>query len=455
MVGFSGYVDILVSSVPCCVSHCLIVGCSAHLVCFSLSLSLFPPPLSFFPCLFLSVPFFSLSLSLFFTLSLPLSFPLFLFLCPSLFSMSLSSFSISRSAPLCPSLSFSLSLSFLLSSSPRPLQWSSMPLVADLLETCIDDVIRTPVPIVTAGLPEEAGPSAAQSASNVAADDNLSLNEAAARLKQLELENNPMSVPSRTNINLNMNMNNQEDVVKLTEKCLNSVGTSPQLAPLRSPEDLKSNILKAQAEAALKGTVEDHVVMGDKNCNMQEAARLKVRSGRMGSNSSLSLSGRPERQESWDLLKPTLLSSGAGASDEMLAEDLIIPSLPIIPSEAANEGLVPKAKAEDQEPPSVPLIENLIDFTDLTPVLPPVQPKPAFTPRWIVPTAAPPGVFTNGLLDLDTPVKVTAPLHPDGGALATLPLLPQTHNVIATSPVSQQASMEDGHKPKGVLTTEL
>ncbi|XP_062312820.1 band 4.1-like protein 5 isoform X1 [Osmerus eperlanus] len=328
----------------------------------------------------------------------------------------------------------------------------SVPLVADLLETCIDDVIRTPVPIATSGLPEEAGPSAAPSASSVAADDSLSLTEAAARLKQLELEAGQGPGPTRTNIN--MNMNNQEDVVKLTEKCLNSVGTSPQLAPLRPPEDLKSNILKAQAEAALKGAVEEHVVMGDKNCNMQEAAaRLKVRSGRMGSNSSLSLSGRAERQESWDLLKPTLIS--AGPSEEMLAEDLM-PSLPIIPSETTNDGLVAKAKAEDQEQASVPLTENLIDFTDPTPVLPPVQPKPVITtPRWIVPTAAPAGVFTNGLLDLDPPAKVTAPLQPDGGALAGPPQLCQTHNVIATSVVGQQASTEDGHKPKGLLTTEL
>lgn len=43
----------------------------------------------------------------------------------------------------------------------------------------------------------------------------------------------------------------QEDVVKLTEKCgLNSTGSSPVVTPLRTPEDLKSNILKAQAEAA-------------------------------------------------------------------------------------------------------------------------------------------------------------------------------------------------------------
>uniref|UniRef100_A0A8C1VJG3 Band 4.1-like protein 5 n=1 Tax=Cyprinus carpio TaxID=7962 RepID=A0A8C1VJG3_CYPCA len=44
----------------------------------------------------------------------------------------------------------------------------------------------------------------------------------------------------------------QEEVAKLTEKSLNSEGSSPVLKQLRCPEELKSNILKAQAEAALK-----------------------------------------------------------------------------------------------------------------------------------------------------------------------------------------------------------
>lgn len=43
----------------------------------------------------------------------------------------------------------------------------------------------------------------------------------------------------------------QEDLVKLSEKCgLSSAGSSPAVTPLRTPEDLKSNILKAQVEAA-------------------------------------------------------------------------------------------------------------------------------------------------------------------------------------------------------------
>uniref|UniRef100_A0A667Z783 Erythrocyte membrane protein band 4.1 like 5 n=1 Tax=Myripristis murdjan TaxID=586833 RepID=A0A667Z783_9TELE len=202
----------------------------------------------------------------------------------------------------------------------------SMPMVADLLETCIDDVIRTPVvPMVTAT--EEAGPSGAHSTSSINGDEGLSLSEVAARLKQLELESNPLPAP-RNNINVNMAMNNQvdswriclysiHDVVKLTEKCgLSSVGSSPVVTPLRPPEDLKSNILKAQVEAAaLKVSDRIHTPgeAVDKNCNQQEAAaRLKVRTGRMGSNSSLTTSSRTDKQDSWDLLKPTTLVSSAG-----------------------------------------------------------------------------------------------------------------------------------------------
>lgn len=49
----------------------------------------------------------------------------------------------------------------------------------------------------------------------------------------------------------NLSLLQQEDVVKVTEKCgLSSTGSSPNVTPLRTPEDLKSNILKAQAEAA-------------------------------------------------------------------------------------------------------------------------------------------------------------------------------------------------------------
>ncbi|XP_041806256.1 band 4.1-like protein 5 [Chelmon rostratus] len=337
----------------------------------------------------------------------------------------------------------------------------SLPVVADLMETCIDDVLRAPVvPTVTAT--DEAGPSNAYASPSVSGEDPLSLSEAAARLKQLALDNSPLLATPRNNLNVNMAMNNQEDVVKLTEKCgLSSTGSSsPVVTPLRTPEDLKSNILKAQAEAAaLKGPLEEHVLMvGDKNCNLQEAsARLKARTGRMGSNSSLSVSSRPDIQESWDLLKPASLVSSAGASAERLAEDLN-PSVPKMSSETAGEGMPPKVKSEEADLQNiVPLSDNLIDFTDPTPVLPPVQqPKPVITPRWIIPTSAPPGVFTNGLLDLDPPAKVNPVLPADGGAALTpaLPHLAHTRNTTAST-VAQQPASEDGAKPRGLLTTEL
>lgn len=123
-------------------------------------------------------------------------------------------------------------------------------MVADLMETCIDDVLRAPaVPPVAAT--EDAGPSNTYATPNVVVEESLSLTEASARLKQLALESSPLPAAPRNNINVNIVMNNQDDMVKLTEKCgLNSTGGSPVVTPLRTPEDLKSNILKAQAEAA-------------------------------------------------------------------------------------------------------------------------------------------------------------------------------------------------------------
>ncbi|XP_055727347.1 band 4.1-like protein 5 isoform X2 [Salvelinus fontinalis] len=334
----------------------------------------------------------------------------------------------------------------------------ALPLVADLLETCVNDVTHTPVPMATAGLSEEAGLSMAASASSLTGEEKVSLAEAAARLKQPELQSLSLPVPSRANLN----MNNQEDVVKLTVKCLNSVGSSSVPSPLRPPEDLKSNIIKAQA--ALKSSLEEHVVMGDKNSNVQEAAaRLKVRSGRMGSNSSLSLTGHPERQESRDLLKPTLLTT-AGTSVEMLAVDLM-QSAPMMPLETLNGGQPTKAEPEELKmptPPSLraPLSSNLMDFSDLTPVLPPpsVQSKPMISPRWIIPAAAPlTAIFTNGLFDLDHSAKTAAPFQPEGRALtpALHPhLSSQMHNAIDTSVVAQLPK-EHSSKHKGLLTTEL
>ncbi|XP_051565822.1 band 4.1-like protein 5 isoform X1 [Myxocyprinus asiaticus] len=321
----------------------------------------------------------------------------------------------------------------------------SMPLVTDPLETSVDEVLRASVPIVTA---EEVGPSAALSTASTVTEEPLSLAEAAARLKQLEIENTPVSAPARNNVNVNMN--NQEEVVKLTEKSLNSVGSSPVLNHLKAPEELKSNILKAQAEAALKDTRDELGLTAAKNCNLQEAAaRLTACGGHMGSTTSLPVSGRAERQESWDLLnQPGLLPSSTSSLEANVDE--FISSVPPLSPDPVNEAQSSKVSALHPEPLAAPLTDNLIDFTDPIPVVP--APKPTITPRWIIPASAPTsGTFTNGLLDCTAKMSFH---HPEGSAISPLPHVSRAHTVIATSIVAHPTK-DNNHKPKGLLTTEL
>ncbi|KAK3569366.1 hypothetical protein QTP86_026865 [Hemibagrus guttatus] len=312
----------------------------------------------------------------------------------------------------------------------------SMPDVANLLETCVDDLIRTPVPMATAGTAEEAGPSAALSAPGTVTE-NLCLNDAAALLQQLEIESMPTSASARSNINVNMN--NQEDVLKLTEKSLSSVSGSPVLSHLKASDELKSNILKAQAEAVLRVPREETGVTGEKNCNLQEAAaRLQGRGGQTGSTSSLMLGSREaliQTCSSRQVPTPTHILQAMFKFSLFVLEvkaDEFISSPSSAPAEPLNEASSSKDKAEEREGHTAPHIDNLIDFTDPTPVQ--VQlPKPIITPRWIVPAApvAPQtATFTNGLLELDK--AKTSAQHSEGGAAASLPHLSHTHNVIAT-----------------------
>ncbi|KAI5628514.1 band 4.1-like protein 5, partial [Silurus asotus] len=336
--------------------------------------------------------------------------------------------------------------------------------VADLLETCVDDLIQRPVPMVTAGSVEEAGLSAALSSAS-AVPENLSLTDATARLKQLEMDNTPSSTPARPNINVNMN--NQEDVLKLTEKSLSSVNSSPVLSQLKAPDELKSNILKAKAEAALRGTREEIGVTGEKNCNLQDAAaRLKGQSGQQENTSSLTTGSREaliqtcsSRQvpttthilQTMTIDSRTLLFSFFFHDLEAKTDEFVFSS-PCVPAAPSNEASSAKDKTEEREAHAAPQIDNLIDFTDPTPVMQP--PKPIITPRWIVPAAPQTGTITNGLLELDK--AKTAAQPGEGGAPASLPHLPHfphTHNVIATSIVAHP--QRNNHRPRGLLTTEL
>ncbi|MBN3325468.1 E41L5 protein, partial [Atractosteus spatula] len=318
----------------------------------------------------------------------------------------------------------------------------SLPLVADLLdckdllETCVDEVIGAPVTMTTAGMPDEVGLSAAPSGSSENEEEKISLCEAAAKLKQLEIEAVTAVAPHRSNINVNMN--SQEEVVKLTEKSLNNVTNSPVLAPVRPAPDLKSNILKAQAEAALKVTREDVAAVGDKNCNLQEAAvRNKGSLGRLGSASSLPACGRAERLDSRDPLKPSPLASAAPSIEvkgSAVTDDHASPSAPLLTPEPGSEAVTLKAKTEELDTLISSLTDNLIDFTDAVPL---VQSKLIIAPRWIVPAAPGGGVFTNGLFDSDGSLSTKSPqLNPEVAPQAAQPPLPHTPAVLAARPPS-------------------
>ncbi|XP_073161160.1 band 4.1-like protein 5 isoform X1 [Lepidochelys kempii] len=245
---------------------------------------------------------------------------------------------------------------------------SSMPLIVDLLdskellETCIDEATGLPVASLTAGVPEETDLSfvppgtketAAEKTDPAAFEDTL-------KLKHLETEPSPMSAP-RSNINININK--QDEVVKLTDKCLNNAIESPVTTSQHLPADIKSNILKAQAEAVPKITREDSM-SDNKNSNIHDAT-----------------------------------ASNALEEDNAISgpEESLIPAI-LAPAE---ETAVLKSHPDDLDVLLTSLTENLIDFTE---TIPRVSSPPTITPRWIVPS----GLVSNGPLGNDVVLALKA-----------------------------------------------
>ncbi|XP_044887724.1 band 4.1-like protein 5 [Mauremys mutica] len=320
-----------------------------------------------------------------------------------------------------------------------------MPLIVDLLdskellETCIDE----PIASLTAGVPEEADLSfvppgtketAAEKIDPAAFKDTL-------KLKHLETEPSPMPAPCS---NINININKQDEVVKLTDKCLNNAVESPVTTSERLPADIKSNILKAQAEAVHKITREDSMSDNKKTSIHDATARGILISGK--AQSSL-LSTNPLFQESREVLKeipasnaflPNALEedNAASAPEESLVPAILAP---------AEETAVLKSSPDDLDILLTSLTENLIDFTE---TIPRVSSQPTITPRWIVPS----GQISNGPLGND----VVLALKAVKGSAETLslpagsPSSQQSAEILA-SPVTEDPAI----KPKCLLTTEL
>jgi len=144
-----------------------------------------------------------------------------------------------------------------------------------------------------------------------------------------------------------------EEVVKLTEKCLNNAIESPGLNARRVPPNLKSNILKAQVEAVHKVTREDSL-LSHKNANVQDAAT---------NSAVLNENNVPFPEDSLALMHTTPAANGSVLKDATDELDALLLSL----------------------------TENLMDHT----VTPQVSSTSMITPRWIVPQS---GVLSNGLV---------------------------------------------------------
>ncbi|XP_013923680.1 PREDICTED: band 4.1-like protein 5 isoform X2 [Thamnophis sirtalis] len=279
----------------------------------------------------------------------------------------------------------------------------SMPLTADLLDSkemfdpCTDSAAGFP-PAEGLGETLEGGDGTKEPPSE---NINLVADEPSLKLKHLETEFTPVLV-SQSNVNINVSK--QEEVVKLTDKCLNNVIDSPVNTSMRLSPDIKSNILKAQVEAGHK-VVRKGSVSGNKNTNIQDTA------GRNEFNENTTA------PDSKDCVNPTDLTPRE--------EDALV-----------------KGSSESMEILLTAQTKNLIDFTEATPQVS----SPIIMPRWLVPS----GLTSNGPLGNDvalslktTKINTEAPLATDSSPA----LYPSE---ITPSPVT-----EDTTRQKCLLTTEL
>ncbi|XP_037252708.1 band 4.1-like protein 5 isoform X4 [Falco rusticolus] len=285
----------------------------------------------------------------------------------------------------------------------------------ELPETCVDDAIGHPVVGLATGDSEEAVSCPHPGTKETAAEkaDSDPFEDTFLKLKQLETEHSSPVPTERPNVNINI----QDEVVKLTDKCLNAI-ESPVTAATWLPADIKSNILKAQAEAGHKVMREDSLTVV-KNSTIQDAAARNILPS--GKTQSSPRATSPVFQDPRELLKaipasdtfvPNALNEDSAASNH---EDLMIP----VNLAPAEEAAVPK-----------------------------VSSQPMITPRWIVPT----GLISNGPLGDDVALSMKAMKGSTDTLLSSAGLPPsqQTSDVLA-SPVTEDATV----RTKCLLTTEL
>ncbi|XP_024614941.1 band 4.1-like protein 5 isoform X7 [Neophocaena asiaeorientalis asiaeorientalis] len=281
----------------------------------------------------------------------------------------------------------------------------------DLLETTIDDVVGAPDTMAMSQAPGEVS-----TATRQAGLEGLeALKDVSEKLKHLEMESGPLPA---SHPNRDVNISNQEEVVKLTEKCLNNAIDSPALNARRVPPDLKSNILKAHVEAVQKVTREDSL-LSHKNASVQDAA---TNSAELNENSV----------------------PGPGGS--------LIPTR----TTPAENGPALKDATDELDALLLSLTENLIDHTT-TPQkfcsysLPNVSSISTITPRWIVPQSA---ALPNGLAG-DSGLSPAGKEGPGNRGVLSLISPPAPFFVDAVTSSAPTSAGEATLKQKCLLTTEL
>ncbi|XP_060033965.1 band 4.1-like protein 5 isoform X2 [Erinaceus europaeus] len=274
----------------------------------------------------------------------------------------------------------------------------------DLLETTVGETNGTPATMEASQAPVEINLTMGQTGLEESEVQCEALKDAPEKLIHLELESSPS--PS-TRCNIDVNINSQEEVVKLTEKCLNNAIESPGLNARRVPPDLKSNILKAQVEAVHKITREDSL-LSHKNARVQDAA---TNSAALNGNSV------PLPQDALSLLHTTTAEGSSALKDATDELDALLLSL----------------------------TENLIDHT-ITPHVPSTS---MITPRWIVPSS----VVSNGFAGSG---PIWEGQEGRGSREAVAPIAPPAPFLVDAVTSSVPALPEDAIlKKKCLLTTEL
>ncbi|XP_057407652.1 band 4.1-like protein 5 isoform X1 [Balaenoptera acutorostrata] len=272
----------------------------------------------------------------------------------------------------------------------------------DLLETTIDDVVGAPDTMAMSQAPGEVSTAARQAG----LEGLEALKDASEKLKHLEMESGPLPA---SHPNRDVNISTQEEVVKLTEKCLNNAIDSPALNARRVPPDLKSNILKAQVEAVQKVTREDSL-LSHKNASVQDAAT---------NSAELNENAAPVPGGSLIPMRTTPAENGPalkGATDEL---DALLLSL----------------------------TENLIDHT----TSPQISSISTITPRWIVPQSA---ALPNGLAG-DNGLSPAGKEGPGNRGVVSLISPPAPFFVDAVTSSAPASAGEATLKQKCLLTTEL